>query len=76
MPKAKRDYRAEYARRIASGAAKGISRSQARGHPKPREAGVWLKRPSRPIEDERLQLAFRALGRKSSLRAAPKAARG
>ena len=34
MPKPKRDYKAEYRRRIARGAAKGISRSQARGHPK------------------------------------------
>lgn len=36
MP-AKRDYAAEYARRIARAEAKGLSRSQARGHAKPGE---------------------------------------
>ncbi len=61
MSEGRRDYRAEYARRIARGTAKGISRSQARGHPKPKEAAVSLKRPPRPIADDRLQLAFRVL---------------
>jgi len=74
MSKAKRDYRAEYRRRIASGTAKGISRSQARGHPKPREA-VASRRPPKPIEDERLQLAFRVLRQEKSLSAAAKAAK-
>ena len=70
-----RDYKAEYARRIARGAAKGISRGQARGHPKPKEAAVSSKRPPRPIEDERLQLAFRVLRQEKSLSAAAKAAK-
>lgn len=30
-----RDYRAEYVRRVAQGLARGLSRSQARGHPSP-----------------------------------------
>jgi hypothetical protein len=75
MAKNKRDYRAEYHRRIARGAAKGITRSQARGHPKPREAGVSSKRPSRPIEDDRLQLAFKVLRQENSLTAAARAAK-
>lgn len=33
-----RDYKAEYLRRIAQGLIKGLSRSQARGHPKASEA--------------------------------------
>lgn len=75
MLKAKRDYKSEYARRIASGAAKGISRSQARGHPKPKEAAVSSKRPSKPIADNRLQLAFKVLRQEKSLSAAAKAAK-
>lgn len=75
MMKAKRDYGAEYRRRIASGAAKGVSRSQARGHPKPSEAAVSSKRPLKPIEDQRLQLAFKVLRQEKSLSAAAKAAK-
>ena len=70
-----RNYKAEYARRIARGTAKGISRSQARGHPKPSEAAVTSKRPPRPIEDERLQLAFKVLRQEKSLSAAARAAK-
>ena len=70
-----RDYKAEYARRIARGAAKGISRSQARGHPKPKELSASSKRPPKPIEDQRLQLAFRVLRQEKSLTAAAKAAK-
>ncbi len=75
MPNPKRDYRAEYRRRIARGAATGISRSQARGHPKPREAAVASRHPPRPIEDDRLQLALRVLRQEKSLSAAAKAAK-
>ena len=57
------------------GAAKGISRSQARGHPKPSEAAITSKRPPRPIEDERLQLAFKVLRQEKSLSAAARAAK-
>ena len=70
-----RDYKAEYVRRTARGAAKGISRSQARGHPKPTEAALSSKRPPRPIEDNRLQLAFKVLRQEKSLTAAAKAAK-
>ena len=75
MSKGKRDYRAEYRRRVARGAAKGISRSQARGHPKPKELSVSSKRPPKPIEDQRLQLALKVLRQEKSLSAAAKAAK-
>jgi hypothetical protein len=75
MAKSKRDYRAEYRRRIAQGAAKGVSRSQARGHPKPTEAAFSSKRPPKPIESDRLQLAFRVLRQEKSLTAAARAAK-
>jgi len=70
-----RNYTLEYARRIAAAAAKGISRSRARGHPKPTEAAIASKRTPRPIADERLQLAFRVLRQEKSLSAAAKAAK-
>jgi hypothetical protein len=75
VAKVKRDYKAEYARRIARGAAKDITRSQARGHPKPTEAIVGARRPARPIEDQRLQLAFKVLRQEKSLSAAARAAK-
>lgn len=75
MSKRKRDFKAEYARRVASGTAKGISRSQARGHPKPKELSVSSRRPPRPIEDDRLQLALKVLRQEKSLSAAAKAAK-
>jgi hypothetical protein len=76
VAKVKRDYKGEYVRRIAGGAAKGIARSQAGGHPKRREAALSAKRPPQPIEDERLQCAFRALGEEWSLRVAAEVVRG
>jgi hypothetical protein len=62
--KSKRDYRAEYARRVARGMAMGLSRSQARGHPKAREKNV---RKPRPIPDTQLQISLRELAAGSSL---------
>ena len=47
MIRKKRDYKAEYERRIARGKAKGLSYSQSRGHPKAKEIGL---RPRPPID--------------------------
>ena len=69
-----RSYKAEYARRIARGGARGISRSRARGHPKPSEAAS-TRRPPRPIEDDRLQLALKVLRQERSLSAAAREAK-
>lgn len=40
MAKRRRDFKAEYQKRIQRGLARGLSLSQARGHPKPGEASV------------------------------------
>lgn len=61
MVKRKRDFRAEYRRRVAKAFAKGLSRSQARGHPKAGEAAISDNHRGYPIEDVRLQLGLRLL---------------
>jgi hypothetical protein len=66
VAKVKRDYKAEYARRIARGSVQGISRSQARGHPKAAEAVIGAK-AAKPLEDDRLQLALKVLRQEKSL---------
>ena len=68
-----RDYAAEYDRRIARAFAKGLTRSQARGHPRAGEVPVSTKRPPKAIPDDRLQQALRVL-RLGGLTAAAKAA--
>jgi hypothetical protein len=53
-----RDYKAEYQRRIASAAKRGLSRSQARGHAR---AGEKLLRENHVKSDARLEEALRLL---------------
>jgi hypothetical protein len=47
VAKVKRDCKAEYVRRIARCAPRGIARSQAGRPPKPRKAALSAKRPTR-----------------------------
>lgn len=54
----KRDYKAEYQRRLARAATRGLSRSQARGHARSGEASI---RPKPVKSDDRLEAALRAL---------------
>lgn len=67
-----RDYKAEYRRRIANAEKRGLSRSQARGHPKPNEAPVRL---SSQKDRERLEAALREMRRSGNLTQAAKASR-
>jgi hypothetical protein len=53
----KRNYQAEYKRRIANAARRGLSRSQARGHAKAGEASIRAKRP---VDRDRLENALKA----------------
>ena len=64
-----RDFKAEYQRRIASAAKRGLSRSQGRGHAR---LGESLLRESQR-NTERLEAAFRAMRQSGSQSAAAKA---
>jgi hypothetical protein len=68
-----RNYKAEYARRIASGLARGLSRTQARGHP--RVAENLARISSQPISDDRIQLALGTLRQERNFAKAAKAAK-
>ena len=69
----KRDYRAEYRARIARAQARGLSRSQGRGHAKPGEKAL---RPRAKVtqSDERLEQALRALRATGNQKQAAKSA--
>jgi hypothetical protein len=67
MPTQKRDYRAEYQRRIERGLKKGLSLAQARGHPKAGEKNI---RKPKPINDDAFQISLKALRSGKSLREA------
>lgn len=74
MSKRKRNYKAEYARRKAKGLKKGLSLSQARGHPKATEKHVAPKK-MRPIKDADLQRALKELRSGKGLRATARSIR-
>ena len=71
----KRNYALEYARRIARAVTRGLSKSQARGHPKPAEAPTGSRRTAKPLEDDRLQLALKVLRQEKSLTVAAREAK-
>jgi hypothetical protein len=71
MAARKRDYRAEYARRIARGLATGLTRSQARGHPGPTQSLASGPSPS-IVYSPQLEAGFRAIKDGKSLSAAAK----
>ena len=64
-----RDFKAEYARRIASAKARGLSRSQARGHARTGEAHI--KGP-KSKSDDRLEAALKVLRQTGDRTAAAK----
>ena len=64
-----RDFKAEYARRIANAAARGLSRSQARGHARTGEAQI--KGPKSKTDD-RLEAALKVLRQTGDRTAAAK----
>ena len=60
-----RDFKAEYARRIARGAERGLSRSQARGHPRPGER-VAGGTAAVPYYDKRLETGLKTIRRNNT----------
>jgi hypothetical protein len=70
---AQRDYQAEYARRIARGLAKRLSRSQARGHPRKGELPISPKFHTQAI-NPKLDAGLKALRQKKGLTAAAREA--
>ena len=75
MARNKRDYRAEYRRRIARGVGQGHFPQPSPRPPEAKEASVSSKRSAKPIEDDRLQLALKVLRQEKSLTAAARAAK-
>src|SRR5438045_2741402 len=71
MARQKRDYRADYQRRIARGLSKGLTRSQARGHPKPAEQYVAPHRAA----SRKLEAGVAALRKSKNLTAAARQAK-
>ena len=65
-----RDYKAEYARRIASATSRGLSRSQARGHARTGESQIWGQKLR---GDVRLEGALKVLRQTGNRTAAAKA---
>ncbi|MDR5726521.1 MAG: hypothetical protein RB191_03530 [Terriglobia bacterium] len=73
MARKKRDYRSEYKRRLQRAAKRGLSKSQARGHPRTGERSLSAKAMA-ALEDARLQQGLRALRKGDSVAGAARSA--
>jgi hypothetical protein len=73
MGKRVRNYRHEYKRRLQRAAARGLSKSQARGHPRANEQSVSAKIRA-AVEDARVQQGLRALSKGETLAGAARSA--
>ena len=74
MVQRKRDFQAEYRRRVARATAKGLSKAQARGHRRASEATVAKNRGEKTLEDAKLQMGLRFLRKEKSFSKAAKQA--
>lgn len=70
-----RDFKTEYRRRVQRGLAKGLSRSQARGHRPAQSKHTSPIGRERELSDARLQFALRTLRKEKSLTRAAKEVR-
>lgn len=73
MAKRRRDYHAEYLRRLERAKKRGLSKSQARGHPKAGEQGVQARKLAK-LRDAKLQQGLRAIRKGDSLAEASRSA--
>lgn len=73
MSKRKRNYHLEYQRRLERATKRGLTKSQARGHPKAGEKGISAKARA-ALRDARLQQGLRSLRRGSTLAEAARSA--
>jgi hypothetical protein len=73
MAKRKRNYRLEYLHRLERARKRGLSKSQARGHPKAGETSISAKARA-ALRDARLQQGLRALRKGESLADAARSA--